>query len=163
MKRSLLALLLILGTACRPESSPGKAVNPVPIKRLTPGGAPAQQSGITLATRTVVDDAATFEKLWRQAFSAVGDTLPPPAVDWAREKVVFAALGNRPSGGYSVTILDAQQLGDELRITVETTSPGPHCMNASVLTQPADVVSIPRPAAGVIIRFVERERVADCP
>ncbi len=163
MDRRSLALLLLLGTACRPEAPPSKVVNPLPITRLTPGGAPAQQSGLQLATRTVVDDAATFETLWRQAFSTTGDTLPLPAVDWAKEKVVFAALGNRPSGGYSVAVLEAQQQGDELKITVETTTPGANCMTASVLTQPVDVVSIPRPAAGVLIRFVERERVANCP
>jgi hypothetical protein len=48
-------------------------------------------------------------------------------------------------------------------ITVETTTPGRDCMAAAVLTQPVDVVSIPRAAPGVLIRFVERERVAQCP
>lgn len=162
MKRSWLILLLLLG-ACRPDPSPHKLLNPVPIRRLTPGGAPAQHSGLTFATRTVVDDAATFEKLWRQAFVSPGDTLPPPPVDWAREKVVFAGLGNRPSGGYVVNVSAAEQSGDELRITIETTSPGPNCMNAAVITQPVDVVTIPRPKPGVIIRFIERERTRDCP
>ena len=160
--RRWLALLLVLGTACRPQAAPGKVVNPVPIKRLAPGGTPAQYSGLTLATRTVVDDATTFDTLWRQAFSATGDTLPPPAVDWTREKVVFVGLGNRPSAGHAVQVTSVQQVGDEVQVTVETTTPGPNCMTASVITQPADVVSIPRPAPGVLIRFVERERVGDC-
>lgn len=162
MKRSWLLILLILG-ACRPDASPKRTVNQVPIRRLTPGGAPAQHSGLTFATRTVVDDATTFARLWREAFASPGDTVPPPAVDWAREKVVFAGLGNRPSGGYVVGVTAAVQTADELQVTIETTSPGRDCMNAAVITQPADVVTIPRPKPGVIIRFIERERTGDCP
>jgi len=163
VKRSWLALLLLLGAVCRPAAPPSKVVSQVPIKRLTPGGAPAQYSGLTFATRTVVADSATFEALWRKAFASPGDALPPPAVDWAREKVVFAGLGNRPSGGYSVGVIAAERIGDEVRITIETTTPGRNCMAATVLTQPVDVVSIPRPQAGVMIRLVERERAGDCP
>lgn len=160
MRRSWLVLLLLLG-ACRPEAPPDK-VTPVPIRRLTPGGAPAQHSGFAFATRTVADDAATFEKLWRQAFVSQGDSAPLPAVDWAREKVVFAGLGNRPSGGYVIGVIGAERSGGELKVTIETTTPGPNCMSASVITQPADVVCIPRQPQGVIIRFVELERTSDC-
>jgi hypothetical protein len=60
-------------------------------------------------------------------------------------------------------VTSAEQTGDELTITVETTTPGPGCMNAAVLTQPMDVVSIPRPPAGVLIRFIERARTQNCP
>lgn len=159
MKRSCLALLLILGTSCRPQAAPETHASPVPVQRLTPGGTPAQNSGLRFATRTVVEDAATFDKLWRQAFADA----PAPQVDWARQKVVFAALGDRPSGGYSIVVSSAEQAGDELTITVDTITPGPGCMNAEVLTQPVDVVSIPRPAAGVLIRFRERTGTQTCP
>jgi hypothetical protein len=133
------------------------------FERLTPGGVPAQFSGITLPTRTVVDDAARFETLWREAFASDGDSVAPPAVDWGREKVVIAALGNRPGGGYSIEITGVERVGDELRVIVETTIPGPGCMTTSALTQPLDAVRIPRNERGVLIRFIERERTRDCP
>lgn len=163
--RSWCVLLLVLGTACRPAVSRGLLVDPVQFHRLTPGGQPVQHSGLALATRTVLTDAGRFEALWREAFASAASPEAPPAVDWSREKVVFVALGERPSGGYGIAVTSVQRVGGELLIEIESTSPG-NCPSAAVMSQPVDVVSIPsipRTDAQVIIRFVERERVATCP
>lgn len=151
-----------LGVACRPAATRGQLVDRVAFQRLTPGDEPVLYSGITLVTRTVVTDAATFDALWRQAFAdPSGNSVPPPRVDWAHEKVVFVALGERPSGGHAIRVTGVQRVGDEMLIDVESTSPG-NCPSAAVMTQPVDVVRIPRADAKVLIRFVERERISDC-
>jgi hypothetical protein len=138
-------------------------VNPIQLHRLTPGGQPVLYSGLALPTRSVVADQATFEALWRQAFGdATGGGVAPPAVNWARDKVVVVALGERPSGGHAITVTSAKRFEDELLIEVETQLPG-NCPSAAVMTQPLDIVSIPRNEPNVIIRFVERERTASCP
>jgi hypothetical protein len=51
-------------------------------------------------TRTVTDEAA-WKALWRSLSAG-----PAPAVDFAKERLVAIFLGPRPTGGYSVEIVD---------------------------------------------------------
>ncbi len=161
--RLLFVPLFALLLACRPAGANGPHTVPVSIHHLAPtAGSPILFSGLALPTRTVVADQATFESLWQQAFASPTGAVPPaPAVDFARSKVVFVALGERSSGGYQIAVTGALRFEDELVIEVETVRPG-DCPVAAVMTQPMDVVEIPRADANVIIRFAERTRTTSC-
>ena len=163
MKLYLVPLFALL-LACRPAGAIGPHSVPVPIRHLGPAtGLPIVFSGLALATRTVVADQAAFDSLWRQAFTNPGgETPPPPNVDFTRFKVVFVALGEKPSGGHAISVTGAVRVADELVIEVESVKPG-NCPTMAVMTQPMDVVEIPRPAANVLVRFAERTRISPCP
>ncbi len=83
-----------------------------------------------------------------------------PAIDFDREIVLVAALGERPSSGYSILIDSAQATVDQLTVSVRVVSPGRGCAVLTVMTQPVDVVSAPRLDVGV--QFVERSETHEC-
>lgn len=159
----LLAPLFALSLSCHPAGANGPQMRLVRVEHLAPEeGLPVIHSGLTLPTRTVVMDAATFESLWRQAFVGMAPSEAPlPAVDFTQKRVVFVALGERSSSGHQIRVKGAKRFADELLIEVETTRPG-GCPTAAVMTQPMDVVAIPRVEPHVIVRFVETTRVSDC-
>lgn len=106
----------------------------------------------------VLHSAAELAPVWR---AINGDSAAPvPAVDFTRQMVVFIALGQRMSGGYSLKFdgMSATSGGSVVRYTA--TSPGPGCMNAQVLSSPVEMVAVPRTAGTVT--FERRDVVQSC-
>jgi hypothetical protein len=113
-------------------------------------------TGINERRRLVIRDANTWAAFWSEL--GVGDR---PAVDFTRDLVVAVAAGQQSSGGYEVAVDQVSQKDGELIIEVVETSPGPNCMTTSALTQPVDVVVMPRVDARGW-SFVERKEVRGC-
>lgn len=84
-----------------------------------------------------------------------------PAVDFANEEILVAALGERGSSGYSI-VFEGASANDkgEIDVVVRFGAPGKNCATLTVLTQPVDIARIPKTAA--IVRFVERSSVTQC-
>ena len=158
----LLVAVFALNLSCHSAGANGPYARFVRVEHLAPGGRAPVTSGLTLSTRTVVVDQAAFESLWRQAFSGSASTAPMPSVDFTQKKVVFVALGERSSSGHEIRVKGARRIADELVIEVEIVRPG-DCPAAAVMTQPMDVVAIPRTEPHVIVRFIETTRVGECP
>jgi hypothetical protein len=107
--------------------------------------------------RTVIRDAASLARVWAR----LGAELEQPKVDFANDVVIVAALGQRPTGGYEITVRRAAVEGGRLLVEVLTSSPGSNCMTTMALTQPVAAVAVA--AAGVHeVEFVEREERRDC-
>lgn len=67
---------------------------------------------------------------------------PLARLDFSREHLVIVALGQKPTGGYGVTLLGSEQVGDELRLEVAATAPAPDSMVTQVLTTPCSVMAV---------------------
>jgi hypothetical protein len=117
-------------------------------------------SGITTRQRTVVTDQNTWSQTWESINRNVFPAPPVPTVDFGRETVVVAAMGERRSGGFVITIDSARVEADTVVLTVTESTPGPTCINIGAFTAPVAVARILRPRATV--RFVERTAVTDC-
>lgn len=114
------------------------------------------RTGIGEARRLVIRDANTWADFWSEL--GVGDR---PTVDFSKDVVVAVAAGQRPTGGYEISVHKVVNNGGELTSEVVETTPGPNCMTTASLTQPVDVVVVP----GVTPRswsFVERKEVRGC-
>ncbi len=106
--------------------------------------------------RQVLRDAAGLADLR----SRLGGAELPP-VDFARELVVVAAAGQKPSGGHTISVGRVTLKDGELLIEVVETTPDQQCMTTQALTQPVDVVALS--AEGVRSwKFVERSEVGGC-
>jgi hypothetical protein len=134
---------------------------PLPIARFrsTPAGFTAY-SGIDDSLRVMVDDAVRWEAYWRRLHAHVTPPPPVPPVDFGREVVILAALGTRGSGGFTIRIDSAYDVGTYVDIVVRRTAPGSGCLITAAFTQPVDVVRIP--ARRVPVRFRERALVEPC-
>ncbi|HZX96570.1 MAG TPA: protease complex subunit PrcB family protein [Myxococcales bacterium] len=90
-----------------------------------------------------------------------GELTPAPEVDFAHFMVLVAALGERPTSGYQVTIDDVRTIrNDRLAARILETVPGKGCGLLQVATTPAQAITVPRFAGTV--EFSQGSRVLDC-
>ena len=149
----------LMGCTSETSLAPGADV---PLTRFT--NAPfsfLSFSGLNTSLRLVVRDDATWQAVWSGLYEGQSRVPPLPAVDFSKEEVLVAALGQRGSGGYSIVFGGA--VGDEsggVDVVVQSRSPGKTCGTPAVITQPVDIAKIPKTAGD--IRFVEHASVSDC-
>jgi hypothetical protein len=104
----------------------------------------------------VIRDANGFAQVWSEL--GAGDR---PEVDFSRNVVVVAALGQRPTGGYEIAVSRVAQADGQLSIEVVETTPGPNCITAGAETQPVDMVVVSA-AAPRGWSFLERKEIRAC-
>lgn len=63
-------------------------------------------------------------------------------IEFEREHVVLAAIGQKPTGGYSVTLDSSEIRGATLELTVRVTEPAPGTMVTQALTTPCAVIAV---------------------
>jgi len=137
-----LSLLGALAAACAAAGPSDGANGPLTLQTLLS----ESYSGLAGPRREVVRDAASFTKLWAEIHAGRSPAPAPPAVDFAREMLVVAALGTRPSGGFSVAVTRVVARGEALDVTVLESCPAKDAMVTMALTQPVQVVRVARAA-----------------
>ncbi|MES2521248.1 MAG: protease complex subunit PrcB family protein [Gemmatimonadota bacterium] len=172
MTRALLVLTLagLTSLGCRkpePVSPDGEGVldpsvlpaQPLVITRLRSGPESfTYSSGITDARRTVIRDDAAWRSAWAEIWARTGPTPPPlPAIDFTRDMIVLASLGQRNSGGYSITVDSASRSAGGIVVWVTKLTPG-KCGTTGALTQPVDLASMAKVEGTVTFR--EREAIS---
>lgn len=90
-----------------------------------------------------------WDDLWRLAapnpLAQADQSIPAPDVDFTKTLVLVAALGTRPTAGYSVIIQGALDDGAVIHVYVLEVRPnGPDCIAATVITHPVSIALIPR-------------------
>lgn len=145
-----IAILPLLATiACSSGATPTSGEDPG--ARLDVYAGPSQvtlvesaYSGFREATRLVVRDLATWERVWPVLNGRVEPMPPVIAPDFGEEIAVVAALGVRRSGGFAVHVdsVARHELGAVIYVT--TITPGPTCITTGVMTSPVHAVRVPR-------------------
>jgi hypothetical protein len=159
-------LLIAAGTRAScvfdPGGLPTAPSAPIEFTRLTPDAPePIYYSGLGSPARLVITNPDSLASVWNRVFGNMTEPPPVPKVDFSREQVLVAALGQRGSGGYRIEVAHASQGDGEVVAAVLITSPGAHCATSLALTQPVDIVKLP--VSNSAVRFVESSTVADCP
>lgn len=155
---SLLALSFLL-VSCSANSIPGQARAQEGALDIRPLFTESY-SGIDTALRVVVKEPDRWRELWAQVAGQRTPAPPIPAVDFAEEMVLVAAMGRRGTGGYSIAIDRVQRDDEAIVATVVETSPGPGCMLTQALTAPVTAVKLPR--SDLPVRYVEERQTRDC-
>ena len=122
----------------------------------------AQQtySGYTTRERAVVQSANEWPAIWSKIHSGQS---PEPAVvtpDFANEEAIIAAMGEKNSGGYSITIdsVTRHERGSVVYVTEK--SPSQSCITPAVVTHPVHAVRAPRSSGPY--QWHERSLTVDC-
>ena len=164
MHRLLLILTLALVPALlRAQQAGPLASRPraVPFEHFHTGaGSFTSYSGIDDSLRTVVRDAEGWKRTWRAIHRRVSPVPPVPAIDFGREMVVVAALGARPTGGFSIRVDSVIDAGDALEVVIRKDIPGAGCFLSAALTQPLDLALLP--ARPLPVRFRDRTVAERC-
>ena len=121
----------------------------------------AYNTGLVQPARLVVRDTETWRSTWNKIYEGHSPVPPLPEIDFSKEAIIVAALGQRGSGGYSIIFDSASpNAAGGLDVVVRSISPGSNCGTTAALTQPADVARIPSGYASV--RFIEKAEVMNC-
>jgi hypothetical protein len=101
-------------------------------------------SGVSERRREVIRDEASWARLWAEIHAGLTPAPPVPAVDFARQMLIAVALGTRPSGGFGVKVRSVASRGERLEVAVAESCPAAGAMVTLSLTQPVEVVRVPR-------------------
>jgi hypothetical protein len=117
-------------------------------------------SGFEAPERLFITDAGAWAAAWQLIHRHQSDVPPLPAVDFARDVVILAAMGPRPTGGFRVTVDAVHAHGGVLYATVIERSPGAGCGTFQAITSPVHAVRVPRD--GTSARFVINRQTVNC-
>jgi hypothetical protein len=134
------------------------AVLAAALIQAAPGGvhtlAVNPMSNVQEPRQVVARTAAEWAALWQA--HAGGNTLAP-AVDFNTHSVVAVFLGTRPSPGYFVTIVGTRVDGAVLVVQWSERRPvRGDVSSAAVLTSPAVLASVPKPAGEIRFEKVDK-------
>jgi hypothetical protein len=110
------------------------------------------RSGITSAQERVVRDAEGWRRLWQEHEAVAPGNRPLPAVDFSREVCIAIFAGQRPTGGFAVTVEEATESTSGLEVAYRVTGPPPDAMVSQALTSPFQIVAIESLATPVRFR-----------
>ena len=136
------------------DSVPGSPIGRIPITRFGDAPAPfARRSGFQDPLRRVVSDEAAWRETWSTLWLGRSPVPPLPAVDFTRERVAVVAIGTQPTTAYDVVIDSAVAAPGRLTVWSHTLLPlTPGCTGGDTITQPVDLVRLPRVDGAVEFR-----------
>ncbi len=120
----------------------------------------AWNSGFASALRAVVRDSACFRRLWDEAVRGEPRAPTMPPIDFGRDMVIVAAAGSMPSTGFGITIDSVIVREPSLEVHEVLSSPGTLCLQGMELTNPVDVVLVPKSFRVVVFR--DRQVTVEC-
>ena len=161
MRPLIAAFLALLAVGCSaPLDAPGPHA-PLTVTRLSAEPFSFTYfSQIRQPERLVIRDQVAWVNAWASLWPFGAPIAAPPNVDFDHEMIVLVALGERPTGGYSILVDSAGTTADGVTVWVGTSAPGAHCVTTQAFTQPVDIAKLPRIDAPV--RFVGTSKVSDC-
>lgn len=102
------------------------------------------RSGYDTAQNLVVKDKGAFEAVWRKIHASVFPTPEPIGVDFEKEMIIVVFMGQCPTGGYSINIIDVVENADKLEVQVTRKRPASGDTVPMVVTQPFCLVRMER-------------------
>lgn len=161
MRHVPIATIAVFFLACAASISDPPSGTRVPLTRLSTTPYPFSfYSGIGQPERLVIRDNATWQSVWTSIWSGTTPVPAAPNVDFAKEMVIVAALGSRPTGGYGILVDSAMMTSSRLTVWIGTSSPGPRCVTTQAFTSPVDIARIQRIDAPV--GFIDVPAVLQC-
>lgn len=155
------ALLALVATGCSKDVAdvrvPAEAQSLAMVEVYS---ARADWTGYEDPVRTVITDEAAWAEAWGTLHATVSPTPERPSIDFDASVLVLAAMGTRPSTGYSVIIEKVQHHDGVLYVSLLERSPGSSCITGAALTAPAHVVQVPR--TGTDVEFDVKRETRSC-
>lgn len=117
-------------------------------------------SGYGKAREEIIKTLGEWQALWGDVTYAILPSSPVPEIDFKKEMVLGVFMGNRNTGGYNTEIKKIIESEGIYQVYVQETSPGKNCITTQSLTQPFQIVKIPK--TDLKIEFIKSQTVRDC-
>jgi PrcB C-terminal len=102
------------------------------------------RSGVRESLQIVARNQTEWDSLWKRHLSVETNPPPAPAIDFNKQIVVAVFLGEKPTGGYDVEIIRAEQTDGALVIHYREKNPPPGGIVIQALTQPFHIIRVAR-------------------
>jgi len=105
-----------------------------------------QYAKLAAGTTAVLRTQEAYEALWVDLHADRRTVPDPPSVDFRAQMVVAVVLGERPTGGYRVSVEEVRARTDaaQLRVAYTESRPGEGCAVVQVRTAPYVLVAVDR-------------------
>ena len=102
--------------------------------------------------RRVIKSREEFSDFWK-GLTMPGQSLPPlPEIDFSKEMIIAAVMGQRPTSGYLTVIDGACEVDGQVEVFISSVE-DPSCIGVfDSYTYPSDAVRIPRSDLPVVFR-----------
>ncbi|MGH8307791.1 MAG: protease complex subunit PrcB family protein [Gammaproteobacteria bacterium] len=90
-----------------------------------------------------IHNQADFDAMWQKAFANRSDAPDKPVVDFSKNMVLTAFIGDQPTGGYKIRFSNVDASGATVDVTVVATQPGQNCRHTQRSTEPFLIATIP--------------------
>jgi hypothetical protein len=160
MGRVKVLVFTVLLASCNSPTEPS-GNEPLTLTRLRADASPySYNSALVQSQRLVIRDQAAWQQAWTTMWVITNRPPALPTIDFSREMVIVAALGERPTGGYGIFLDGATESATGVTINVRTVSPGNGCAVTLALTRPVDIARVTRRDGNV--SFAELSSVQHC-
>ncbi len=99
-----------------------------------------QQSQTPVMQILVIRDTDAWQRFWKAAFGNMG--MAPP-VDFTQYLAAVVLLGEKPTAGYSVQVVSAENINNRLQINYRVASPPVGGVTAQVISSPYAIAILP--------------------
>ncbi len=106
-------------------------------------------SQVSEPSHYVIEDQQEFQQVWGKIEEG-----SPPDINFENHMVVAVFQGEKPTGGFEITIESVIEANGRLQVYVQETAPGPDDMVTQALTYPYHMVRVD--AAEKPVDFMER-------
>lgn len=113
-------------------------------------------SSMSEPREVVIRNPKDWQQLWKKIHGTLEPMPPVPEIDFSSHMVVGYFLGQRSTGGFSVSIEDFVETGDEITVNISTTSPGRNGIVSQALTSPYAIQAIPKSDKKVLFNITAK-------
>ncbi len=93
----------------------------------------------------LISDEAAFQEIYASIHSLEIPTPAPPDVDFNRQHILLAYMGEKPTAGHCINFYDVVfQSNGEIKVTMSLDSPPPGNDLAQVITSPCAIAKVAR-------------------
>lgn len=149
-------LIAVISTMAFSCSSQGSEESVVPFEVIHSGA----NVGFEDKRQVLLTNNDDYQKLMAEVYKNF-DQLPRiPEVDFTKNDVVAVFMGTRSSGGYGISVDKIIKRSDAVTVYINETTPGKNCMSTDALTQPYQLVKVPK--LDQKVKYITKEKVKDC-
>lgn len=91
----------------------------------------------------VIKNEKDLKKLWAFLYGDTPTTPKLPSVDFSRQEVIAVFAGEKPTGGYVISVSGIKNSSNQRVVVVTIDEPDPACNSKKEQTSPYEIVTIP--------------------
>lgn len=127
------------------------------VKMLATG----DHSGVDTQEIHDLHNAKDFKTWWDKAYAAYSAPPALPQVDFTKDMVVAAFLGEKTHSGFLMRITKVDETPDAYNVVIDVSIPGDTCHATQMKTQPFEFVVVPD-NKGKFINWDVKQSYKDC-